>query len=190
MVLESGCGSKSQTWTFQLPYRQDDFMRSRRLRPTSHYGRRSRGCQSPPIKLQETNNLVSRPFTLEAKVQRPPLLKMSTWQFLFYEGDGLSKEVWVRHDWKPKLWLRGYRIFFIQKLKKTDKILVVRLEGLFWVENQVGCSSFVWTLSLAFGGFTLWPSKSRGHESSWPHVWTLGLAIEGYTLCPAEGSNT
>jgi hypothetical protein len=47
---------------------------------------------------------------------------------------------------------------------------------------------WVWTLGLAFGGFTLWPSKSRGHGSSWPQVWTSGLAFGGFTLCPAEGS--
>jgi hypothetical protein len=109
------------------------------------------------------------PFTLEAKVQRPTLIKMSTWKYLLYEGDGLSKEVWVGQDWKPKLWLRGYRICFLQKLKKFDKILVVRLEGRFWVGNQVGCSSFVWTLSLAFRGFTLWPPsreamRVHGHK--------------------------
>ena len=71
---------------------------------------------------------------------------------------------------------------------KNDKILAVRLEGMFWVGNKVDCSFFMWTLGLAFGGFTLWPSKSRGHGSSWPKVWTLGLAFEGFTLCPAEGS--
>jgi hypothetical protein len=43
-------------------------------------------------------------------------------------------------------------------------------------------------LGLDFGGFTLWLSKWRGRESSWPKVWTLGLAFGGFTLCPAEGS--
>jgi hypothetical protein len=32
---------------------------------------------------------------------------------------------------------------------------------------------------IAFGGFTLWPSKSRGWRSSWPKVWTLSLAFGG-----------
>jgi hypothetical protein len=41
------------------------------IRVASHYDRRSRGCQFPPIKLQETKNLASRPFTLKAKVQSP-----------------------------------------------------------------------------------------------------------------------
>jgi hypothetical protein len=40
-----------------------------------------------------------------------------------------------------------------------DKILTVRLEGLFWVGNKMGCSFFLWTLALAFGGFTLCLAK-------------------------------
>jgi hypothetical protein len=32
---------------------------------------------------------------------------------LFEEGDGLSKEVWVGREWKPKLWSRGRRFLFI-----------------------------------------------------------------------------
>ena len=42
-----------------------------------------------------------------AKVQRPSLSKMPTWQYNFDQGDGLLKEVWVGHEWNPKLWLRG-----------------------------------------------------------------------------------
>jgi hypothetical protein len=54
--------------------------------------------------------------------------------------------------------------FFIKKVKikinpKTDKILAIRLEGLFWVENKVGCSFFLWTLGLAFNDFTLCPAE-------------------------------
>jgi hypothetical protein len=47
---------------------------------------------------------------------------------------------------------------------------------------------WVRTLDLAFGGFTLWPSKLRGRGSSWPKVMTLGLAFGGFTLCATEGS--
>jgi hypothetical protein len=50
--------------------------------------------------------------------------------------------------------------------------------------------SFFWTLGLAIGGFTLWPSKSRGCGSSWPKVWTLGLTFGGSTLCSPKGSNS
>jgi hypothetical protein len=38
---------------------------------------------------------------------------------LFYQGDGLSKEVWVAQEWKPKLWLRGRRFVFIEKKVKN-----------------------------------------------------------------------
>jgi hypothetical protein len=54
------------------------------LRAASDYGQRLRGCRSPPIKLQETTNLASRPFTLEAKVQRLLLSKMHTRQKKIY----------------------------------------------------------------------------------------------------------
>jgi hypothetical protein len=40
-----------------------------------------------------------------------------------------------------------------------DKILAIGLEGLFWAGNKVGCSIFLWTLSLAFGGFTPCPTE-------------------------------
>jgi hypothetical protein len=56
---------------------------------------------------------------------------------------------------------------FPLKTKKTNKILTVTLEGLFWIGNEVGCSSFfLWTWDLAFGSFTRWLSKSRDHENS------------------------
>jgi hypothetical protein len=33
--------------------------------------------------------------------------------------------------------------------------LIVRSEGLVWARNKVGCSFFLWTLDLTFGGFTI-----------------------------------
>jgi hypothetical protein len=36
-----------------------------------------------------------------------------------------------------------------------DKILAVKLEGLYWARNKVGCSFFLWTLDLAFEGNTM-----------------------------------
>jgi hypothetical protein len=74
--------------------------------------------------------------------------------------------------------------FFIKI--KTNKIVAIRLEGLFRAGNKMGCS----LLSLDFEGFTLWPSKSQDRGRSWPRVWTLGLAFRGFTLCPAEGLNS
>jgi hypothetical protein len=40
-------------------------------------------------------------------------------RLLFEEGDGLSKEVWVGREWKPKLRLRGRRFLFIKKKSLT-----------------------------------------------------------------------
>jgi hypothetical protein len=45
-----------------------------------------------------------------------------------------------------------------------------------------------WDAPLAFGGFTLCPTKLRGCGSSWPKVWTLDLAFGGFTLCPTKGT--
>jgi hypothetical protein len=158
---------------------------------SSHHGQRLRGCQFPPIRLQETKNLASPPFTLEAKSPKAATLQNAYMAILFYQGDKVSKEVWFRQDWKPKLWSRGNQFLSLNKKIKADKILAVRLEGLLWAGNKVGCSFFFWTLGLAFGGFTIWPSKSRGSRSSWPKVWTLGFRFwRLHTLCPAVGSNS
>jgi hypothetical protein len=72
--------------------------------------------------------------------------------FFFYQGNNLSKEVWVGHEWKPKLLSRGHGFFFHKnKIIHVDKILAVRLEGLFWTRSKMGCSFFLWTLGSAFG---------------------------------------
>jgi hypothetical protein len=65
----------------------------------------------PPIKLQETKSSASRPFTLrpKSKGHRNPK------GLLLEEGDKLSMEVWVGWEWKPKLWSRDHRLFFIKK---------------------------------------------------------------------------
>jgi hypothetical protein len=43
------------------------------------------------------------------------------------QGDGLSKEVWLGWEWKPKLWLRGR----ILTKSNIEKILVVRWRDCF-----------------------------------------------------------
>jgi hypothetical protein len=77
---------------------------SQQLRATSHDNRRSRGHQFPPIKLQETKNSASRPFTFEAKLQRPSFSKMPTWQYFItktmdsrrkFESDGNGNQTTV-----------------------------------------------------------------------------------------------
>ena len=47
-------------------------------------------------------------------------------------------------------------LFLIKKKKEINKILAVRLEGLFWTGNKLGCSfrRWVWTLGFAFRSFT------------------------------------
>jgi hypothetical protein len=95
---------------------------------------------------------------------------------LFYQGDGLPMEVWVGWEWKPKLWLRGCWILFIKK-SNIDKILVVRLEGLFWTDNKAVWSFFLWTLGLAFGVFTQGPTEGSNSyillAISSMFLWTL-----------------
>jgi hypothetical protein len=81
------------------------------VRGASHYGRRLKGRRFPPIKLQEIKSSASRPFTLWSKSKGRRNLKC----LLFEEGDGISKEVWVRREWKLNLWSRGRRFLFIEK---------------------------------------------------------------------------
>ena len=56
---------------------------------------------------REIQNLASRPFTFEAKVQRLLLFQNVYMVILFDQGDGLLKEVLVGLNRKHKLWLRG-----------------------------------------------------------------------------------
>jgi hypothetical protein len=68
-------------------------------------------------------------------------------------------------------------IFFHKKISKTDKFLVIILERLFWAGNREGCSLFLWTLGLAFGGFTLYPAEGSNSYALLaifsPFLWTL-----------------
>jgi hypothetical protein len=109
---------------------------------------------------------------------------------LLDEGNGLSKEVWVGREWKHKLWSRGLQSFFIKK-SIIGKILAVRLQGTLWARNRVGCSfEFgvglgLWRLHTKLQLFEL-----RGRGSSWPRVWTLSLTFGGFTLYPAKAPLT
>jgi hypothetical protein len=60
--------------------------------------------------------------------------------------------------------------------------LAVRLEGLYWEGNKVGCSFFLWTLGLAFGASHYdCPSREavRVHGQRFG-LWTLGLEASHY----------
>jgi hypothetical protein len=87
---------------------------------------------------------------------------------LFDKGNELSKEVWVEHEWKPKLWLRGHQFFFRRKKIKLTRSWPLDWRGCFGQGMKWDApSSFgLWTLGLAFRSFKLWPSKSRAHGSS------------------------
>ena len=50
---------------------------------------------------------------------------------LFDQGAGLLKKIRVGQEWKPKLWSRVVDFFSLKKNQDIDKILAVRLEGLF-----------------------------------------------------------
>jgi hypothetical protein len=56
---------------------------------------------------KKSKSVASQPFTLRPKSKGHCNLKC----LLFDKGDGLSKEVWVGREWRPKLWSRGRRFF-------------------------------------------------------------------------------
>ena len=59
-------------------------------------------------------------------------------------------EVWVRQELKPKLWSRGRQLFLMKK-SNINKILTVRLEGLYLARNKVGYSFGSHTLGRLLG---------------------------------------
>jgi hypothetical protein len=89
----------------------------------------------------------------KAKVQRPPQFKMLT----FDVGDRLSKEVWVRGMETQNYGREAIGFFHIKK-SIIGKILAIRLEGLFWARNKVGCTF----------GFGLWAWPLEASHCAWP----------------------
>ena len=110
-------------------------------RPTSHYGRRSRGRRFPPIKLQETKSSASRPFTLRPKSKGRRNLKC-----LLFDDKATDSRRKFGSDGNGNPNYGREAVGFFSLKKHIDKILAVRLEGLFWARNKVGCSF----------GFGLW----------------------------------
>jgi hypothetical protein len=98
---------------------------------------------------------------------------------LFYQGDKLSEEVWARWEWNTKQWSKG-RPYFSLKKPNVDKILAVRLEGLFWTRNKEGWSFFLWTLGLAFGGFT---RPARHHHKNTQEIQPNFVIMSFYKHC-------
>ena len=54
---------------------------------------------------------------------------------LFNQDDGLSKEVWVKQEWKSKLWWRCDRLVFVKKM--NIYILLPILRPSLWTLNKV-----------------------------------------------------
>ena len=87
-----------------------------------------------------------QPFTLEVKVQRPPLSKMSTWQYFLIKVTNSQREFGLDMIGKPNY---GWEAINSCSLtKKIDKILAVRLEGLFWA-----CDNLTHTLGTCHTNF-------------------------------------
>jgi hypothetical protein len=128
------------------------------LRGASHYGRRSRGHQLSPHILQETKSLASWPFTLRPKSKGCRNLE---W-LLFEEGDDSRRRFGPDKNGNP-YYGREAIGFFIIKKAIINKILTVRLEGLFLARNIVGCS---------FGfGLWAWPLEASHYgRPSWEAV--------------------
>jgi hypothetical protein len=71
-------------------------------------------------------------------------------------------------------------LFFI-KVKKNDKILAVRVEGLFWAGNKVGRSFFLWTLELG-----LWRLHTMAVQAERPWEFMakgLEFGLDLWKLC-------
>jgi hypothetical protein len=73
------------------------------IRAASRYGWRLRGRRFPPIALQESNNLASRSFILEAKVQGSSFFKMLTWQYFLTKAK--DNTFWECNPREPRVFL-------------------------------------------------------------------------------------
>ena len=114
---------------------------------------------------------------------------MPTWQYFFDQDDKLLKEVWVGHEWKPKLWLRGSRFFSLKNQSLTWS----------WPLDWSGCfgEGIKWD-ALSFFKLWAWPLEASHYDRLSqaavgvhdPKVWTLDLIFGSFTLYPTEGSNS
>ena len=56
--------------------------------------------------------------TLHTKGQTPKAVVLQNAYMAFKkknQGDGLSNEVWIGQEWKPRLWSRGRHIYIYEK---------------------------------------------------------------------------
>ena len=109
-------------------------------------------------------------LTLHTRGQTPKVIALqNAYMAIFCLRRWQTLEGSLGHAWmETQTKVESRSIFSIKnKIKTIDKILAIRLEGLFLEEQMV----WVWTLGLAFGNFTL-------------------CSAEGFTLCPVEDSNS
>jgi hypothetical protein len=149
------------------------------FRETSHYGRRWRGRQSPPIKLQESKSSASWPFTLWPKSKghrnfKCSLVKKATdsQRKFGLDGNGNPNYGWeavgfisLENQSLTRSWPLDWRGYFEQGIK--------------WDAP----------LGLAFGGFTLCPAEGCTYYILLaiifsPFLWTLNksLATQSHSL--------
>jgi hypothetical protein len=98
--------------------------------------------------------ILSTLFTLVAKVQRPLFSKMPTWQFFLTKA--MDSLINFGSERNGNLDYGQEAVDLSISLKKTDKILAVRLGGLFWEQG------LKWDAPSFFGLWT-WPLDAASH---------------------------
>jgi hypothetical protein len=125
------------------------------LRVTSHYGWRSRGRRSSPIRFQDNKNSAYRPFTLEAKVQGWRSPRCLHGNIFSSRRWSLERKLGLDRNGKTQTMVERLSILFLKNNHKLTRCWPLTWRGCFVQGNKVGCSFFLWTLGLDFGGFTL-----------------------------------
>jgi hypothetical protein len=107
---------------------------------SSHYGPRSRGCDFHQSDCEKPRiRLASRSFTLEAKFKGRCSSKCLHGSFFLTKATDSPRKFGSDKNGNPNYGQEAID-FLHAEIKKTDKILAVRLKGLFWEGNKVGCS--------------------------------------------------
>ena len=144
-----------------------------RIRATSHYCRRSRGCGFPPITLQETKSSASRPFTLEAKVHRPWLSQVLTWQHFLTKATNSRGEFGSRQNRNPNHGREAVG-FFSLKNRKVTRSRPLDWRGYFGPDKKYDNGLWTWPLEAShYDGPSREAVKVHGHK-----VWTWAWPLE------------